>query len=316
MKYLVTGGAGFIGSHLVDYLLRAGHQVVVLDDFSTGRRENLPAWKEGTFTLVEGSITDLEPCHRSMEGVDYVLHQAALGSVPRSVENPHRTHEVNATGTLNVLTAARDAGIRRVVYAGSSSAYGDTEELPKHELMIPRPRSPYAVSKLTGEEYCRAFYRTYGLQTVALRYFNVFGPRQDPESEYAAVVPRFVTAALAGRPARIFGDGNHSRDFTFVSNVVRANLLACEASEEALGEVFNIGAGARTSINQLWSWITELTASESVAECRPPRVGDVRHSLAALDRARAVLNYEPLVDVKEGLRLTAKWYRSNTQVFV
>ena len=182
--------------------------------------------------------------------------------------------------------------------------------------MIPRPRSPYAVSKLTGEEYCRAFYRTYGLQTVALRYFNVFGPRQDPESEYAAVVPRFVTAALAGRPARIFGDGNHSRDFTFVSNVVRANLLACEASEEALGEVFNIGAGARTSINQLWSWITDLTASESVAECRPPRVGDVRHSLAALDRARAVLNYEPLVDVKEGLRLTAKWYRSNTQVFV
>ncbi len=307
MRFLVTGGAGFIGSHLVEHLVGAGREVVVLDDFSTGKRENLAPFLD-SIEVVEASIEDPAACARAAHGVDYVLHEAALGSVPRSVEDPVGTHRVNATGTLNVLVAAQGAGVRRVVYAASSSAYGNTAELPKHEGMVPRPLSPYAAAKLAGEEYCRAFAASYGLETVALRYFNVFGPRQDPDSQYAAVVPRFATAALTGQPPVIYGDGEQTRDFTYVSNVVRANLLACEAPPEASGQVFNIGAGQRTSVNELWERIRTLGGAsvESVhVEARP---GDVRDSLASLERAEAVLGYRPEVDVEEGFRKTVEHF--------
>ena len=306
-RYVVTGGAGFIGSHLVEELIRREQDVVVLDDFSTGLRQNLAPF-EGSFELVEGTITDRTVCARAMEGADYVFHQAALGSVPRSVADPHTTHAVNATGTLNVLDAAREAGVRRVVYAASSSAYGDTEELPKHEGMVGRPRSPYAVSKLTGEGYCRAFHASYGLETVALRYFNVFGPRQDPNSQYAAVIPLFATAALTGSQPTIFGDGEQSRDFTFIANIVEANMLACHGPSEASGEVYNVGAGDRTTINQLWSLIAEAAGAEVEPRHEAPRPGDVRHSLASLERIERVLGYRPEVDVREGLRRTVEWY--------
>ncbi|HUG40839.1 MAG TPA: SDR family oxidoreductase [Longimicrobiales bacterium] len=313
MRYLVTGGAGFIGSHLVETLIGRGEDVAVLDDFSTGRWENLAPF-EGSFELIEGTITDPADCARAVRGATFILHQAALGSVPRSVEDPATTHDVNATGTLNVLRAAVEAGARRVAYAASSSAYGDTEELPKHEGMVPRPRSPYAVAKLSGEEYCRAFHASYGLGTVALRYFNVFGPRQDPESRYAAVIPRFATAALAGRPATIFGDGEQSRDFTFVANVVEANLLATTAPDAALGEVFNVGAGHRTTINELWRSISALAGGGGTPEYREARPGDVRHSLASLERAGRLLGYAPAVDVQDGLRRTVAWYRATADV--
>jgi nucleoside-diphosphate-sugar epimerase len=307
MRYLITGGAGFIGSHLAEHLLERGQEVVVLDDFSTGLRENLAPF-QGRFELVEASITDYDACRRAVDGADRVLHQAALGSVPRSIDNPHHTHDVNATGTLNVLRAAVDAGVKRVVFAASSSAYGDTEELPKHEGMPTRPRSPYAVTKVTGEHYCRAFHASYGLETVALRYFNVFGPRQDPASQYAAVVPLFVTAAIAGRQPTIFGDGEQSRDFTYIANVVEANLLACEAGPNALGQVFNVGAGDRTTINQLWETIRSLVGADVHPVHAPPRPGDVRDSLAAMDRAGEALGYAPRIAVREGLRRTVEWY--------
>jgi UDP-N-acetylglucosamine/UDP-N-acetylgalactosamine 4-epimerase len=309
MRYLVTGGAGFIGSHLVERLLERGDEVVVLDDFSTGRRENLAPF-EGLITRVEGSITDYATCRRASRGADRVLHQAALGSVPRSIDNPQHTHDVNATGTLNVLRAAVAEGVKRVVFAASSSAYGDTEELPKHEAMPTRPRSPYAVTKVAGEHYCRAFHASYGLETVALRYFNVFGPRQDPASQYAAVVPLFVTAAIAGRPPTIYGDGDQSRDFTYIDNVVDANFRACEAGDAALGEVFNVGAGDRTTVNELWHVIRSLVGSDVEPVHAPPRPGDVRDSLASMDRARATLGYQPSVDVREGLERTVEWYRA------
>lgn len=307
-RYLVTGGAGFIGSHLVEHLLDRGEDVVVLDDFSTGLRRNLASF-EGRFRLIEGSIVDPAICGEAMDGVDVVFHQAALGSVPRSVEDPHTTHAVNATGTLNVLDAARAAGVRRVVYAASSSAYGDAEELPKHEGMVGRPRSPYAVTKLTGEGYCRAFEASYGLETVALRYFNVFGPRQDPASQYAAVIPLFATAALTGEQPVIFGDGEQSRDFTFIDNVVEANLLASTASPEATGTVYNVGAGDRTTINEIWKLIAKVAESDVDPRYQDARAGDVRHSLASLDKIGKALDYEPLVDVEEGLRRTVEWYR-------
>lgn len=309
MRTLVTGGAGFIGSHLVERLLERGDEVVVLDDFSTGRRGNLARF-EGLITLVEGSITDYATCRQASEGADRVLHQAALGSVPRSIDNPQHTHDVNATGTLHVLRAAVAEGVKRVVYAASSSAYGDTEELPKHEGMPTRPRSPYAVTKVAGEHYCRAFHASYGLETVALRYFNVFGPRQDPASQYAAVVPLFVTAAIAGRPPTIYGDGEQSRDFTYIGNVVDANLQACEAGPAALGEVFNVGAGDRTTINELWRIIRSLVGADVEPVHAPPRPGDVRDSLASMDRARSALGYEPGVAVRDGLERTVEWYRA------
>jgi nucleoside-diphosphate-sugar epimerase len=303
MRYVVTGGAGFIGSHLVEHLVGAGHDVVVLDDFSTGKRENLAPWL-GRIELVEGSVTDPDVCARAIRGADYVLHQAALPSVPRSVRDPVASHAVNATGTLMVLLAARDAKVKRVVYAASSSAYGNTPELPKREDMVARPLSPYAVAKLAGEQYCRAVHASFGVPTVALRYFNVFGPRQDPTSQYAAVIPKFITAALAGEGPTIFGDGEQTRDFTFIANVVRANLLACDAPPAAFGEVCNVGCGERISVNELWRRIRKLAGASVEARYEPTRTGDVRDSLASLDRARALLGYEPVVSVDEGLRRT------------
>jgi nucleoside-diphosphate-sugar epimerase len=309
VRYLVTGGAGFIGSHLAAHLVGQGEDVVVVDDFSTGRRENLESMA-GELHLIEGSITDLATCREAVAGADVVLHQAALGSVPRSVEDPRTTHQVNVTGTLNMLAAARDAGVARFVFAASSSAYGDTEELPKHEGMVPRPMSPYAASKVAGEAYCRAFAAAYGLHTIALRYFNVFGPRQDPGSQYAAVIPLFASAALEGRPPTVFGDGEQSRDFTYVSNVVHANMLAVTTDrKETAGRVYNVGAGSRTTINELWRAMAELTGASVAPRREPPRAGDVRHSLASLDRIRADLGFEPGVDLGDGLRETVAWYR-------
>ncbi|HEX6537395.1 MAG TPA: SDR family oxidoreductase [Gemmatimonadaceae bacterium] len=305
MRYVVTGGAGFIGSHLVEHLVGEGHEVVVLDDFSTGRRENIAPWLD-RIEVVEGSLVDPAACRRAIAGADYVLHQGALPSVPRSVRDPAASHAANATGTLNVLIAARDAKVQRVVYAASSSAYGNTPELPKRETMVARPLSPYAVSKLAGEQYCRAFHASFGLPTVALRYFNVFGPRQDPTSQYAAVIPKFATAALAGESPTIFGDGEQTRDFTFIANVVRANLLACTAGPAAFGEVVNIGCGERISVNELWRRIRALVGASVEARHEPARTGDVRDSLAALDRARELIGYEPVVSVDEGLRATVQ----------
>ena len=277
---------------------------MVLDDFSTGKRENLATFRG--VEVVEGSVTDPATCARACRGVDYVLHQAALASVPRSLRDPVATHQANATGTLNVLLAARDAGVRRVVYAASSSAYGNTAELPKHEGMVPRPLSPYAVTKLAGEEYCRAVHASFGVQTVALRYFNIFGPRQDPASQYAAVVPKFIVSAMANESPVIYGDGEQTRDFTYVANAVQANMVACSAPAEACGEVFNVGCGARISVNELWRQITGILESKARAQYEPARVGDVRDSLASLDRSRRVLGYEPVVSLEEGLRRTVE----------
>lgn len=313
MRYVVTGGAGFIGSHLVEALVDARHEVVVLDDFSTGCRQNIEPFLD-RIELVEGSITDPDVCAGAITGADFVLHQAALPSVPRSVRYPRTTHEVNATGTLNVLIAARDAGVKRVVYAASSSAYGDTETLPKREDMAVRPRSPYAVSKLAGEEYCRAFTTSYGLETVALRYFNVFGPRQDPASQYAAAVPRFITGAVAGKPPTIYGDGEQTRDFTYVANVVQANLLACTAPVEAVGDVFNVGCGARISVNDLWARIRRLTEAPVDAIHTDGRPGDVRDSLASLDRIRRIVGYEPVIGLEEGLKRTIEFFAPESRL--
>ena len=307
MRFLVTGGAGFIGSHLVEHLLSAGHEVVVLDDFSTGRRENLAEFLP-RITMVEGSVTDPAACAHATAGADFVLHQAALSSVPRSVKDPVASHEANATGTLNMLIASRDAGVRRFVYAASSSAYGNTQELPKHEQMPSRPLSPYAVTKLTAENYCSAFWVTYGLPTIALRYFNIFGARQDPNSQYSAVIPKFITAAMRGEGPTIFGDGEQTRDFTFVQNAVRANLLACEAPERALGEVYNVGCGDRISVNELWHRIRERVGVRVEATYEPGRAGDVRDSMASLAKSREFLGYEVQVPLAEGLRRTVDAY--------
>jgi UDP-N-acetylglucosamine/UDP-N-acetylgalactosamine 4-epimerase len=307
MNVLVTGGAGFIGSHLVQALLERGDAVTVLDNFSTGKRENLAPFAE-RIRLVEGDVADMSACLDAMHGVDTVLHQAALGSVPRSVADPAGTHEANLTGTLNALVAARASGVQRFVYAGSSSAYGDTETLPKREDMLPRPLSPYAVSKLAGEHYCAAFHATFGMQTITLRYFNVFGPRQDPHSQYAAVIPRFIAAALAGAAPAIYGDGEQSRDFTYIDNVVQANLLACTAPTEAGGMVFNTGGGQQTTVNRLWRMIRELTGASTEPSHSPPRAGDVRHSLASIERAQQVLGYRPAIGIEEGLRRTVASY--------
>lgn len=312
MRYLVTGGAGFIGSHIVETLLDQGHEVRVLDDLSTGHRRNLDPVL-GAIDLVVGSVADLSVCRRAMCGVDFVLHQAALPSVPRSIRNPIATHEVCATGTLNILVAAKDEGVRRVVYASSSSAYGNTPELPKREDMPPRPRSPYAVAKFAGEAYCRAFRESYGLETVMLRYFNVFGPRQDPHSEYSAVIPKFIQLALEGLPPTIHGDGEQTRDFTYVENVVQANLLACEASSSALGQVTNVGCGERISLNSLWDAICSIVGRRVEPIFGPEREGDVRDSLSSLDRARAWLGYQPVVGLNEGLERTISHFLADRE---
>jgi nucleoside-diphosphate-sugar epimerase len=307
VRYLVTGGAGFIGSHLVEHLVGEGHEVVVLDDFSTGKRENLEGLRR-RIELIEDTVTDRVTCGRACQGVDFVLHQAALASVPRSLRDPLATHHANVTGTLNILLAAKEAGVRRVVYAASSSAYGNTTELPKHEGMVPRPLSPYAVSKLAGEHYCRALSASFGVETVALRYFNIFGPRQDPTSQYAAVVPKFITSARSNEGPVIFGDGEQTRDFTFVENAVRANMLACVARTDACGEVFNVGCGSRISVNELWRRIASLLACSVPPRYVPSRAGDVRDSLASLERSQRLLGYEPVVTIDEGLRRSVEWY--------
>jgi nucleoside-diphosphate-sugar epimerase len=313
-NFLVTGGGGFIGSNLTESLLKSGDDVRVLDNFETGRRENLAAagsWaSEGgsRFELIEDDIRDLAACRRAIEGADYVLHQAAIPSVPRSVKDPLATNEVNITGTLNLLEAARGAGVKRFVHASSSSLYGESEVLPKVETMAPAPLSPYAVQKLVAEKYCNLYHELYGVPTVALRYFNVFGPRQDPDSDYAAVVPRFITALHSGNQPVVYGDGEQTRDFTFISNVIDANLLSCAAAEPALGRAFNIGCGERISLNELLRTIGELVGSAVAARHEAPRPGDVRHSLAAIDLAGELIGYRPKVALAEGLEHTIKAY--------
>ena len=305
--YLVTGGAGFIGSHLVEELVKRGEQVRVLDNFSTGKRENLSDLQE-KIELVEGDIRSYHIVREVVQGVDFVLHQGALPSVPRSINDPITTNEVNVGGTLNILDAARDAGVKRVVYASSSSVYGANKALPKREDMIPQPISPYAVAKLTGEKYCHVFSRTYGLETVALRYFNVFGPRQDPQSQYSAVIPRFIVGMMEGQELTIHGDGSQSRDFTYVSNVVEANLLAVHA-EGVSGEAFNLACGASMSLNEVVEKIAQTLDCEGNIVYGPPRSGDVARSQADISRAGKYLGYEPLVEAREGLERVVLWFR-------
>lgn len=306
--YLVTGGAGFIGSNIVQELVRRGERVRVLDNLSTGKWENLALWSD-RIELIEGDIRDLATVRGALEGIDYVLHQGALPSVPRSIADPLTSHQVNATGTLNLLVAACERGVKRFVYASSSSVYGDTPVLPKHEEMATRPLSPYAASKLAGENYCRAFYHVHGLETVALRYFNVFGPRQDPASQYAAVIPKFITAITNGARPAVYGDGTQSRDFTYVANVVEANLLACQAGD-APGQVLNIACGRQFTLLQLLEQLQRILAGEVEPAFAPPREGDVKHSLASIDKAQALLGYRPLVGFEEGLERTVAYYRT------
>jgi nucleoside-diphosphate-sugar epimerase len=306
-RVLVTGGAGFIGSHLIERLLRDGFDVRVLDNFATGRRSNLSGWRQDV-ELVEGDVQSFERAHAAVRGCEFVLHQAALPSVPRSIGDPLTTNATNVVGTLNVLLASRDSGVRRVVYASSSSVYGAASSLPKYEGMQALPISPYAVTKLAGEGYCRSFYEVYGLETVVLRYFNVFGPRQDPESQYAAVIPRFIDAALRGRPLTIYGDGEQSRDFTYVDNVVSANVLAMHA-RAAAGQVINAASGARTTLNRLVEEIGTAVGEHPSAVYADGRPGEVRHSQADLTLAHDVLSYEPGVTLSEGIARTVASFR-------
>jgi UDP-glucose 4-epimerase len=306
--YLVTGGAGFIGSHLCERLLRDGHNVRVLDDFSSGKDENLNELP-GKVELVRGDLRDRELVAQAVAGVEVVFHQGALGSVPRSVTDPLTTHEVNITGTLNILLAARDAGVRRVVSASSSSVYGETPVLPKVEDMTPQPLSPYALSKLAGEHYIRVFKQVYGFDAVALRYFNIFGPRQDPQSQYAAVIPRFVTALLNGEQPLVYGDGLQSRDFTYVENVVEANLLAAEADGVA-GRAFNVGCGGRYTLLDLLGQLKSIIGSGIEPRHEAARAGDVRDSQASIELAESGFGYRVRVGFEEGLRRTVDWFRS------
>lgn len=302
MKALVTGGAGFIGSHLVRALLERGDRVVILDNFASGRRSNLDELT-GEIELVEGDLRSYERVHAAMKGVELVFHEGALPSVPRSVQDPLTTNEVNVSGTLNVLLAARDEGVGRVVFASSSSVYGDADGFPRDETQRPQPLSPYGVAKLAAESYCRAFWQVYGLETVSLRYFNVFGPRQDPASQYAAVVPRFIARLLEGKPPVIYGDGTQSRDFTYVGNVVAGNLLAASAPDVA-GEVLNVATGGSLTVNELSAAIQETLGVDIEPVYEPARVGEIEHSAADISRARRLLGYEPQQSVEEGIATT------------
>lgn len=305
-RYLVTGGAGFIGSAIVQELAKRGEQVRVLDNLATGCRENL-AEVAGAIEFVEGDIGDGAILNAALDGVDLVLHQAAIPSVPRSIADPVLTHRVNADGTLALLWAAHQKKVSRVVYASSSSVYGDTPTLPKTETMVPNPLSPYAVSKLVGEHYCRVFTRVYGLETVSLRYFNIFGPRQDPGSPYSGVLSRFIAALREGRPPTVFGDGEQSRDFTYVADVVEANLLAATAPLAA-GQAFNIGTGHRYTLNHVLEVLAGITDQVAQPIYQPPRTGDVRDSQADISLARRLLGYQPAVSFEEGLRRTIEWH--------
>jgi nucleoside-diphosphate-sugar epimerase len=310
MDALITGGAGFIGSNLAAELVGRGHHLRVIDNLATGSLENLDGV---SLEFVEADIRELDAIHPLFEGAEVVFHQAAVPSVPRSVRDPVTSHAANATGTLNVLLAARDAGVRRVVAASSSSVYGNTPTLPKHEGMPTDPRSPYAVSKLAGEHYCRAFTQVYGLETVSLRYFNVFGPRQDPASPYAAVIPRFLTALMKGVSPLINGDGHQTRDFTYIHNVVDANIAAALADSRSAGTWLNIACGERTSLLDLFSMAQEITGRSDIpAEHGPPRPGDVRDSLADIELARDLIGYRPSVSLREGLARTAAWLAGRT----
>jgi len=306
MRYLVTGGAGFIGSHIVHTLADLGHDVVVLDNFSTGKRENL-AGLDGRVEIMEGTIEDFAICARAAKGVDYVFHEAALVSVPQSMTEPERTHRVNTGGTLNVLRAAADAGAKRLVFASTSAVYGRGEP-PLDEARTPDPLSPYAATKLAGEHYLRMFANAYDLPTVALRYFNVFGPRQSAEGGYAAVIPKFVEAAVAGRRPVIFGDGTAVRDFVYVGDVVRANLLACEAPN-ASGQAFNIGSGCHTTVLDLRRLIFDMVGSDVMPEHRPERPGDIHTSIAIVDKARDVLGFSARTPLADGLQDTVAYFR-------
>jgi len=307
--YVVTGGAGFIGSALVRQLLQRGERVRVVDNFLTGHRQNLSEVAE-QIELVEADITQLEAIRPAFEGADFVLHEAALPSVPRSVQDPITTNRINVEGTLNVLWAARDAGVKRVVYAASSAAYGDTPTLPKVETMTPAPVSPYGVTKYVGELYAKVFTGVYGLETVCLRYFNVFGPRQDPTSAYSGVLSQFITALLQGERPTIYGDGEQSRDFTYVANVVQATLLACTVPD-VVGKVLNIATGERYTLNQTMAILRRILRTEIEPTYAPPRPGDILHSQAEITLARKLLGYEPKGTFEEGLALTVEWYRAN-----
>jgi len=313
--YLVTGGAGFIGSHIAEALVKRGDRVRVLDNLITGHRKNL-SLIANKIEFIEGDIRDYATTLRAAEGAHIIFHQAAVPSVPRSVAEPALNHDINANGTFNVLMAARETGARRVVYAASSSAYGETETLPKHEDMLPSPLSPYAAAKLFGEYYCQVFTRAYGLETVSLRYFNVFGPRQDPSSPYSGVISKFITALLKGETPVIYGDGEQSRDFTYIANVVDANLRAAETDEtgeaaKAIGQVMNLGIGERVTLNQLLAELQKIIGANLAPQYEEVRAGDVRHSLADISRAKELLGYRPQVGLAEGLEHTVAWYREN-----
>ena len=307
--YLITGISGFIGSSLARAVLSQGDQVRGIDNFSTGKRANITEILN-RIDFREADLLDLTAVQDACRGVDYVLHQAAIPSVPRSVANPLESNRANVDGTVNVLVAARDQKVKRVVYAASSSAYGDTPTLPKHEEMIPNPISPYAVAKLASEYYMRSFYRCYGLETVSLRYFNIFGPRQDPSSPYSGVLAKFITQMLSGEQPTIFGDGKQSRDFTFIDNAVQANLLACKVPAAGVaGNIFNVATGRRVDLNEAFQILKQLINYSGDVKYAPERAGDVKHSLADLSRAKECLGYNPTVDFEEGLRRTIEWYR-------
>jgi nucleoside-diphosphate-sugar epimerase len=307
-NYLVTGGAGFIGSHLVEELARRGEQVRVVDSLVTGKRQNLSHVPSVEF--IEGDLADLNVARRVVTGIDYVLHQAAIPSVPRSVEDPVTSNRANVDASLNILVAARDAGVKRLVYAGSSSAYGNTPTLPKVETMATAPLSPYALQKLVAEQYCQMFTALYGLETVTTRYFNVFGPRQDPSSPYSGVISLFISALSDGRQPTIFGDGEHTRDFTYVANVVDGVLRACTANA-ASGEVINVATGARISLNTLFNTVRDLVGARVSPKYEAPRAGDVKDSQADISKARRLLGYRPTVSFEEGLSRTVAWYRGS-----
>jgi len=309
MKILVSGGAGFIGSHISEALVRAGHRVRVLDNFYSGRLKNLSAVKADV-EVFRGDCADLRAARRASRGVEVVYHEAAIPSVARSVDDPALSHAANATGTLSLLMAARDAGVRRFIYAGSSSIYGDSPELPKRESMTPRPQSPYAVAKLAGEHYLSVFCRLFGMEGLTLRYFNVFGPRQDPSSPYSGVISRFATALIAGDTPVLYGDGRQSRDFTYVENVVRGNMLALRA-KAAHGQAINVATGRRVSLLELLHAIARDTGRPARATKQPARPGDIRHSLADIRLAKKLLGYRPTVDFETGLRRTLAWYKES-----
>src|ERR1700686_5600800 len=310
-KYLVTGAAGFIGSSLVRALLERGDEVRGIDNFATGRRENLTEMLS-RIDFRDAAILDLDAMHKACARVDFVLHQAAIPSVPKSVLDPLGSNQANVDGTVNLLVAGRDAKVKRVVYAASSSAYGDTPTLPKHEAMKPDPISPYAVAKLASEHYLISFYRCYGLETVALRYFNIFGPRQDPSSPYSGVLAKFITQMLSGKQPTIFGDGEQSRDFTYIDNAVEANLLACKApASHVAGKVFNVATGRRVTLNETFKFLQTLTSYSGSPIYGAERSGDIKHSLADISAAEEHLGYKPKASFEDGLRQTVEWYRSS-----